>query len=289
MSGQHRSPYKGSSVEFAQHRPYSPGDDIRRLDWKVFARTDKLQVKQQQQETNLDLVILVDSSGSMRFGSREFAEASGASVKTAPDGRSNWSKYDHATAVAAAMAYICLQQGDRVGVGVFADEVRAWQRPSSSPGTWRRIVSLLSTSAIDRPTNLARCVEQTLVQVPHKSLVVLVSDLLGDAEELRGALARLRFRGHDALVVRILDQAERDFSMDGEITLEGLEGEGQVKVDPALIRDAYKAVLAEHEAQVEKAVKGAGFDLLNLSTHTWLGPPLAGFLAARESRLKKKG
>ncbi|MFN7431026.1 MAG: DUF58 domain-containing protein, partial [bacterium] len=133
MSGQHRSPYKGSSVEFAQHRPYSPGDDIRRLDWKVFARTDKLQVKQQQQETNLDLILLVDASGSMRFGSRSFAQASGVGVAAAPDGRANWSKYDHATAVAAAIAYISLQQGDRVGVGVFADHLLNWQRPNSAP------------------------------------------------------------------------------------------------------------------------------------------------------------
>lgn len=288
MSGQHRSPYKGSSVEFAQHRPYVPGDDIRRLDWKVFARTDKLQVKQQQQETNLDLIVLVDASGSMRFGSRSFAEASGVGIKTAPDGRSNWSKYDHATAVAAAMAYICLQQGDRVGVGVFADQMLHWQRPSSAPGTWRRIVSVLSTSPIDKPTSLSRSIDQALVQIPHKSMVVLVSDMLSDAEEFRTALARLHFRGHDALLVRITDRQEREFDMQDELTLQGLEGEGDVKVDPRVIREAYLQVLAEHEEAIDKAAKGAGFDILSLGTHDWLGPPLAGFLAARQARLKRK-
>ncbi len=287
MSGQHRSPYKGSSVEFAQHRPYSPGDDIRRLDWKVFARTDKLQVKQQQQETNLDLILLVDASGSMRFGSRSFAQASGVGVAAAPDGRANWSKYDHATAVAAAIAYISLQQGDRVGVGVFADHLLNWQRPNSAPGTWRRIVSVLATSPIDKPTSLTRCIEQALVQIPHKGIVVLVSDMLSDPADLRTALARLRFRGHDALLVRITDQRERDFDMQDELTLQGLEGEGDIKVDPRLIRDAYLAALAEHERQVNSAVKGAGLDILSLSTHDWLGPPLAGFLAARQARLKR--
>src|SRR5690606_3035311 len=100
MSGQHRSPYQGFSVEFAQHRPYVAGDDIRHLDWKVYGRSDKLQLKQYQQETSLDLIVMVDCSGSMRYGSRSFAEASGIGRKASPDGRANWSKFDHATAIA---------------------------------------------------------------------------------------------------------------------------------------------------------------------------------------------
>src|SRR6187399_638860 len=124
MSGTHRSPYHGFSVEFAQHRPYVHGDDIRHLDWKVFGRSDKLHLKQYQQETNLDLAVLVDSSGSMAYGSRSFEDASGSGRTTSPDGRSNWSKFDHATALAAALCYITLRQGDRVGLVVFADEIR---------------------------------------------------------------------------------------------------------------------------------------------------------------------
>jgi hypothetical protein len=111
--------------------------------------------------------------------------------------------------------------------------------------------------------------------------------MLSDPADLRTALARIRFRGHDALLVRITDQRERDFDMQDELTLQGLEGEGDIKVDPRLIRDAYLAALAEHERQVDSAVKGAGLDILSLSTHDWLGPPLAGFLAARQARLKR--
>src|SRR5690606_8601231 len=122
MSGQHRSPYQGFSVEFAQHRQYTPGDDTRHLDWKVFARTDKLHLKQYEQETNLDVVIMVDASGSMDYGSRSYAEASGVGRKTSVDGRAHWSKFDHATACAAAMAYMALRQGDRAGLIVFADK-----------------------------------------------------------------------------------------------------------------------------------------------------------------------
>src|SRR6185295_11559775 len=108
MSGMHRSPYQGFSVEFAQHRPYVPGDDIRHLDWKVFGRSDKLHLKQYQQETNLDLVVLVDASGSMAYGSRTFADASGISREVGPGGRTNWAKFDHATALGAAMSYMAL-------------------------------------------------------------------------------------------------------------------------------------------------------------------------------------
>src|SRR5262249_40290751 len=124
MSGAHKSPFQGFSVEFAQHRPYVPGDDIRHLDWKVYGRSDKLYLKQHQQETNLDLLVLVDSSGSMTFGSRSFAEASGVGRKTSIDGRSDWSKFDHSTALAAALSYITIEQGDRVGLIVFADSGR---------------------------------------------------------------------------------------------------------------------------------------------------------------------
>jgi len=286
MNGMHRSPYKGSSVEFAQHRPYVPGDDIRRLDWKVFARTDKLQVKQQQQETNLDLLVLVDASGSMRFGSRSFREASGEGATAAPDGRDNWSKFDHATAVAAAMASIALSQGDRVGVGVFADELRRWQRPSSAPGTWRRIVGALATSPIEATTGLTRSVEQAIVQFPHRGLVVIVSDLLGDPEDIRRALAKLRFRRHDALVVQVLDKQELEFDLQGELPLIGLEGEVLVRVDAQTIRQAYLEALSRHVQAVQQAATGAGFDFLTVSTHDWLGPPMAGFLAARSARLR---
>src|SRR5436190_4918091 len=164
MSGQHRSPYHGFSVEFAQHRPYVPGDDIRHLDWKVYARSDKLHLKQYQQETSLDLVLLVDASGSMRYGSRAFEDASGAGHTMSPDGRANWSKFDHATAIAAAMAYITLHQGDRAGLFVFADEVEAMVKRSSSQGTWRQIVGALATfyqaQPTNAPTDIGRIVDQ---------------------------------------------------------------------------------------------------------------------------------
>lgn len=287
MSGAHRSPYHGYSVEFAQHRQYVPGDDIRHLDWKVFGRTDKLQLKQYQQETNLDLVILVDSSGSMRYGSRSFEEASGVGRKAAPDGRTNWSKYDHATAVAAAMSYICLQQGDRVGLVSFADEVRTWLKPSSAQGTWRQIVGLLSINPVDRPTDLVRVVDQVLAKLTNRCLLVLISDLFEDVEKLRSALSRIKFRGHDVIMVEVLDKSEREFNLDEEAPFQGMEGEGTLRVDPRAIREAYLAALNDHLAKIEKTARGLGFDYMVVSTHDWLGPPMSAFLAAREAKMKR--
>ncbi|MCE2968072.1 MAG: DUF58 domain-containing protein [Phycisphaerales bacterium] len=288
MSGQHRSPYQGYSVEFAQHRPYVQGDDIRHLDWKVYGRTDKLHLKQYQQETNLDLVLLVDCSGSMRYGSRSFAEASGVGRTRSPDGRENWSKYDHATAVAAAMSYICLRQGDRVGLVTFADEVKRILKQSSAPGTWRQIVSTLSMNPVEQSTDIVRVIDQVLGRLTNRCLLVILSDLFEDAARVRQALSRIRYRGHDCIIVEVLDQAERDFSLRDEAPLQGLEGEGLLKIDPRAIRAEYLAALNAHLQEVERSARGLGFDYMVINTHDWLGPPLSAFLAFRHARMKLK-
>jgi uncharacterized protein (DUF58 family) len=291
-SGQHRSPYQGLSVEFAQHRPYVPGDDLRHLDWKVFGRTDRLQLKQHQQETNLDLMVLVDSSGSMAYGSRSFEDASGVGRKVSLDGRTNWSKFDHATALAAALAYITLRQGDRVGLAVYADEVRAMVKRSSSQGTWRQIVGALSTHPLEasnrsRTTDLARVVDQVLGKLTNRCLVAVLSDFFVEVEQLEGALARLRFHGHDAILFQVLDQAETSFDLDEAAPFEGMEGEGMIRVDPRALRRAYLEEIGRHNASVERAARAFGFDFQRLSTHDWLGPPLASFVARRNAMIKR--
>ncbi|MCC6425240.1 MAG: DUF58 domain-containing protein [Phycisphaerales bacterium] len=291
-SGWHRSPFQGFSVEFAQHRPYVPGDDIRRLDWKVYARTDRLQIKQTHQETTLDLIVMVDSSGSMSYGSRSFEDASGEGKKTSLDGRSNWSKYDHATAVAAALSYITLHQGDRAGLIVYADEVRASVRRSSSQGTWRQIVGALSMHPLalenrSRPTAIARAMDQALASVSNRCLIALVSDFFMDLGELEDAVARLRHRRHDVIAFQILDRAELEFDFTEPAPFEGLEEEGRIKLDPRAIRDSYLELIKEHISRTEKIFRGAGYDYQLLSTHDWLGPPMAAFVARRNAILKR--
>lgn len=291
-SGLHRSPFQGFSVEFAQHRPYVAGDDIRHLDWKVYGRSDKLHLKQYQQETNLDLVVMVDASGSMLYGSRSFEDASGAGHTLSPDGRAHWSKFDHATALAAALSYVTLKQGDRVGLVVFADTVRALIRRSSSQGTWRQIVGALATHPIDdankhRTTDLPRAVEQLLGTITNRCIVAIASDFFADIEGLRVALSRLKHAGHDVIAFQVLDREETRFAFADAAPFEGLEGEASLRVDPRAIRKAYLDVINTHIARVEKTVLAMGYDYKRIETHDWLGPPLAAFVARRNSMIKR--
>lgn len=287
MSGAHKSPFHGFSVEFAQHRPYVAGDDIRHLDWKVFGRSDKLQLKQYQQETNLDLMVMVDCSGSMNFGSRSFESASGVGRTTSPDGRTYWSKYDHATAVGAAMAYMALHQGDRVGLTVFADEVKAMLKRSSAMSLWRQIVGALSVTPVDKPTNIARVIDQTLGKLTNRCLIALISDLYIDPEEFRTACARVRHRRHDLIVFQTIDNREKELDLRDVAPFEGLEGEPRIKVDPRAIRAEYQKVFAEHLAKIEAITRSFGFDYHAINTHDWLGPPMAAFLAKRNAQIKR--
>ncbi len=291
-TGLHRSPFQGFSVEFAQHRQYVPGDDLRHLDWKVFGRSDKLQLKQHQQETNLDLLVLVDASGSMNFGSRSFADASGTSVTKSPDGRTNWTKFDHATALAAALSYITLKQGDRVGLIVYADTVRAAVRRSSSQGTWRQVVSALSTHPMTpenrgRTTDLGRAIDQLLAKVTNRCLIAVVSDYFQDLEDIQAALARVKHKRHDLMAFQVMDKAELEFDLQETAPFEGLEGEGRIRLDPRAIREAYLESVRRHLAGVEKSVRSHGFDYQLVNTHDWLGPPLAAFVARRTAQIKR--
>ncbi|MBX3384343.1 MAG: DUF58 domain-containing protein [Phycisphaeraceae bacterium] len=291
-SGQHRSPYRGLSVEFAQHRPYVPGDDLRHLDWKVYGRTDKLHLKQHQQETSLDLVVLVDGSGSMNYGSRSFKEASGAGSSTSFDGRDTWTKFDHATALAAALAYITLRQGDRAGLAVFSDEIRALVRRSSNQGTWRQIVGALSVHPADaanrkRTTHLHRAVDQVLGKLTNRCIIAAISDFYLDLSELRDSLAALKHAGHDVILFQTIDRAESQFDFADAAPFEGMEGEETLRIDPRALRKAYLEVFNEHCAGVQRLARGMGFDYQALSTHDWLGPPLAAFVARRNAAIKR--
>ena len=285
--GMHRSPYQGFSVEFAQHRPYVAGDDIRHLDWKVYARTDRLHLKQYQQETNLDLVVMVDSSGSMDFGSRSFAEASGIGRAISPDGRDYWSKFDHATAMAAALSYVTLHQGDRSGLVVYADEVRAMVGRSSQQGTWRQIVGALSTHPVDAPTDLGRAADQMLSKITNRCLIAMISDFFDDPERIRAALARIKHRGHDAMLFQVVDRRELTFDFTDASLFEGLEGEPRVRIEPRSIRKAYLDSINHHLDEVERLARGFGFDYKRIDTGDWLGPPLAAFVARRNAQIKR--
>lgn len=288
MIGMHRSAHLGFSIEFAQHRPYAPGDDLRHLDWKVFARTDKLYVKQYQKDTHLDLVILVDVSGSMGFTS---------------DRRLNWRKYDHAASLAAALAYVALQQQDRVGLHLFSDRVIATRAPSNATDHWRWIVEALGEVKLeeisgeqfaggkqeiqDAGTDLGRLFDEVVATVARRSLIVLISDLFDDPDTLDRALARLRFRRHDLIVLQVLDHAELTFPYRGPAEFYGLEGEGRLPFNPAALRAAYLDTLQAHLGRIAQVTRRFGFDYLLVDTSESLGASLSHFLAARATAISK--
>ena len=279
MSGMHRSPYQGLAVEFAEHRQYVPGDPVRHIDWKVFGRSDKLYLKRFQQETNLDIHFLVDASRSMAFGTLGRKEGWGG---TRTGRAAAWTKFDHATAATAAMSFLALSQRDRVSVSLFGPTALASTRCSNAQGHWRSVVQCLATNPVDGRADLGRAVDELLARATHRSLVVLVSDFLMPHAKVRDALARLRHRGNDVILVRILDREELRFDLDENAPFEGMEGEGALEVDARGVREAYLQVLAEDERALERLARGFGDDLVRLDTHESVGPALAALLARRD-------
>jgi len=271
MSGMHRSPYQGLAVEFAEHRQYSPGDGIRQIDWKVFARTDKLYVKRYVQETTLDVVVLVDRSASMRYGTLEVKKGWGGTDASRANAR--WTKFDHSTAIAAALAYMCLHQGDRVGLGLFDQEVRAQVKRSSQRDQWRAIVGALSGEPVEGRAQIERSIDQMLARVTNRALFVIVSDFLMPTEEL----------------IQTLDHQELHFALDAPARFDGLEGEAAIETDPRAVREAYLALLREHVEKVDRIARSFGADALVCDTHESVGPVLAALLDRRMSFVGRRG
>jgi len=289
MTGMHKSPYFGYSVEFSQHRQYAPGDDIRHLDWKVFGRTDKLYLKQYRKETNLDMVLLVDASGSMAYsGSRR---------------KPIWRKYDHAASIASALAYLAQRQQDRVGLALFADQIQSLVRLSDAQGHWRSIVDSLDSvqpqeQAAAQPgddpqqirtTDLGRLFDQVTAKLSRRSLVVLISDLFDAAETYERGLAKLRHRRHDVIVMQTLDAAELTFPYRAPSQFIGLESEGRLNLDPAALRRAYLDALHQHLERMEQITRRFGFDYVLVNTSMELGSVLNKFLARRAAFINRGG
>jgi uncharacterized protein (DUF58 family) len=285
MSGMHRSPYQGMAVEFAEHRQYTSGDDLKHLDWKVFGRTDKLYIKRYLQETNLDVILMVDASASMAYGSLPVKRQWGG---TAPGSeRHRWTKFDHATALSAAIAYICLHQQDRVGLFVFADGVQTVLERGGVRGQWRRIVTDLSREPVRAATNIIKTVDQVLSQISNRALFVIISDFFESIDSVRQSLAKLHHRRHDVVLLQTLDQQEMRFAFSQAAPFEGMEGEGALQVEPRALREAYLEAIDEHCDAIGKAARSVGFDHQLLDTHLPIGPALAYLLARRDAFLRR--
>lgn len=273
MSGMHRSPYQGISVEFAQHRPYVPGDDIRHVDWKVLGKTDRVYLKQYQQETNLDLICLVDASESMAFSS---IDADGAA----------WTKYDHATAIAAALSYMAIQQQDSVGMAIFDQELKRFHKPSNAPAQWRVITQELLTEPRLKKTSTGRILDQLAEKLHHRSVIVLLSDFFDDLDGLKKGLRHLRYRKHEVIAFQVLDPAEIDFPFEDVTLFKGLEEAGELLTEPRALRDGYLEQMRLHTDGLKKLCRGMNIDYAMVNSGEALDVTLSHFLATRAASMK---
>ncbi len=274
MTGMHRSPYQGISVEFAQHRQYSPGDDTRHVDWKQYAKTDKIYLKQYLQETNLHLICVVDASESMGYGS----------VKG--DGDAPWTKYDHATAIAASLSYMAIQQQDSVGLAIFDQALSRYFKPSNSPGQWKVVVNELQQIPRWNKTNTGKILDQIAEKLNHRSLIVILSDFFDDIGSIQQGLRHLRYKKHELMVFQILDPMEVNFPFEDVTLFKGLEGLGDLLTEPRALREGYMKQLNDFTEQMKKMCRGMHIDFQRMNSGDSLDVALSNFLANRAASIK---
>ena len=275
LAGLHRSPFQGLSTEFSEHRKYVQGDDVRSLDWNVFARTDRLYVRKYQAETHLDCHLIVDASASMGY----VGEAAAA-----PSGRVTGGKLDYAIHLAAALGYLVTHQQDAIGLAVIDEGLR-----ELLPARSRRsdLVQLLARLVAIRPkgeTGLAAGMHKVLAQIPHRGLLVVLSDLLTETDELLEALHHARFRGHDLIVMHVLDAAEVYFPFEGAVRLEDPEGSPWLESDAAGVREAYVAAVGEWRQKLRDTLSAMRADYVALDTSMKFDKALVEFLVQRSHR-----
>ncbi|HXE80464.1 MAG TPA: DUF58 domain-containing protein [Vicinamibacterales bacterium] len=266
LSGLHRGPLKGFSVEFAEYRPYLPGDDLSTIDWKVFARTDRHFVKQYEEETSLRAYLILDVSASMSYG-------------TGP-----LTKLEYGACLAASLAYLLKRQRDSAGLTTFDDRIRTLLPPGSRPGHFRAMLNALGSQTPGGSTDAGRLLHRLAEVVTKRGLVVLISDLLDDPDRVIDGLKHLRFRGNDVLVFQVLDRAELTFPFEGSATFRDVESDERVVTEPAAARKEYLAALEAHLERYRRDLRLAGIDYQLLDTSEPLDMALHSFLSVRTRR-----
>jgi uncharacterized protein (DUF58 family) len=267
LSGLHRSPYKGFSVEFAEYRQYLPGDDLSTLDWKVYARSDRHYVKKFEEETNLECHLLLDISASMSYR-----------------GAAPMSKLEYGSVLAASLAFLMNRQRDGTGLIAFDDRI-AFRLPASArPGHLHTLLLALERLKPGTRSDVGRPLHQLAEALLKRSLVVLITDLLDDPEPVIKGLRHLKFRGTDVVVFQVLDPDELTFPFRGASRFKDLESADEVTAEPATARTPYLRELAGLTLRFDRELRGAGIDYVQLDTSQPLDFALLTYLAARARR-----
>jgi len=267
LSGLHRSPYKGFSVEFAEYRQYLPGDDLNTLDWKVYARTDRHYVKKFEEETNLECHLLLDQSASMAYR-----------------GAAPMSKLEYGSVLAASLAFLMNRQRDATGLITFDEQIRFRLPAAARPGHVHAILLALERIQAGLRSDVARPLHQLAEALLKRSLVVVISDLLDDPDPVIKGLRHLKFRGTDVVVFQLLDPNELTFPFKGAAKFTDIETSEEVLADPARSRTEYLRELARLTLRYDRELRGAGIDYVQIDTSQPLDFALLTYLSARSRR-----
>lgn len=271
ISGLHRSPYRGFSVEFAEHREYVPGDDTRHVDWKVFGRTDRFYIKQYEEETNLTSYILLDGSESMRYSG----------------GEGGVSKYQYGAHLAAALSYLILKQQDSVSLCVFDNEVKGFVPPSSSQNHLLNVIQELDRQGAERKTDVGTILKSFADRIKKKGLVIIISDMFDDLSRIDLGLKHLCHKRHDIILFHLLDHDELNFPFQRMTLFEGMEGYENLLADPRALRRAYLEEIESFQDDLKRICRRSRIDYVLLDTLRKLDVPLTAFLASRGGRRRR--
>jgi uncharacterized protein (DUF58 family) len=270
LSGKHRSTHKGGCFEFAEHRPYTPGDETRLIDWRVFAKSDRYYVKQFDEETNLQALMVIDASGSMQFGMKDV------------------SKLDYARTACACLSRLLLRQRDAVGLALFDSQLRQFIPPRSNASHLQPILQALVRVSGGGDASMANDLHDVAKRLKRRGLIIIFSDFFGDLDRLSTALHRLRLRGHDVLVFHTMAPEERTFPFSRWSRFECLEVGGfHVDLDPTAVRKRYLERLDNFLRELQRVCAKTVCDYVPLSTDADLGDVLAHYLSRRTARFKR--
>ena len=272
MSGRHTSPNKGFSVVFAEHRQYMQGDDIRDIDWRVFAKTEKYYIKQYIEETNLRATIVLDCSGSMKYKGDQSALVGGKKI----------SKFEYAQYLSAALAYLMIKQQDAVGLVTFDDKIQSYIKAASRPSQVRLVLGELDKAEPGKDTRLAQTLHEVADRIPSRGLVIILSDCFESAAGIVEAFHHFKYRSHELVLFHIMAEEELTFPFGQSQEFKDLEASGgRIKVDPRTIRAAYLQRVKEHVTLLEKACGQMQADYVPLTTKTPYARAMADFISRR--------
>lgn len=270
ISGQHRSPFHGFNIEFAEYREYTPGDDLRRLDWRVYARTDRHYIKQYEEESNVRVTFIVDASASMNY------RGTGATL----------SKFDYASTMVVALAMLLARQQDPVGMVLFDEKAGTLLPPSATQAQVMVMAGLLERCTPARRTELGGLLRSLTDQLRRRSVLVIVSDFFTELETLYDGLNRLQFLGHDVLFFQVLDRDELELPFDGPTVFRDIEGDEEVFAEPWAFRNAYKRAIEAFVEGVTRECGGRGYDHVRFFTDQHLADSLSHFLHRRQESVR---